>query len=310
MIKGKYYYMSPSRPGAIPIDARTDIFSTGILLYEMLTGQMLYLEEDLHRLLDMVRKADIAPPSQPAPGRPAAARAHRDEGAREAAGAIATRAPATSRPDLERFLHAYAPVFTASKVAELIRQVVGDPAQVPASLDEQGFPSIELRDGLMSTHPLDRADLLRAGEEVRDENSVIFRVAELKPAEEAGPNLPKPMPAANAGAARHAPGRSLPPRAPTPVKPADRPPRLARRRDGQDGPARPSKPAHVRRGDAPAGVCRATEPEYHRRQRPPRSEGRLRAVGFERHAERSRRRPRRTSASARWSPRRPACAAT
>src|SRR5207237_4570985 len=63
VIKGKYYYMSPEQAWGDPIDFRSDIFSAGIVLYEMITGQMLYLEEDLHKLLDMARKADIAPPS-------------------------------------------------------------------------------------------------------------------------------------------------------------------------------------------------------------------------------------------------------
>ena len=63
VIKGKYYYMSPEQAWGDPIDARTDIFSAGILLYEMIVGQMLYLEEDLDKLLEMVRKAAIAPPS-------------------------------------------------------------------------------------------------------------------------------------------------------------------------------------------------------------------------------------------------------
>jgi len=48
VIKGKYYYMSPEQAWGDPIDSRSDIFSAGIVLYEMITGQMLYLEEDLH----------------------------------------------------------------------------------------------------------------------------------------------------------------------------------------------------------------------------------------------------------------------
>ncbi len=63
VIKGKYYYMSPEQAWGDAVDARSDIFSAGILLYEMLTGQMLYLEEDMTKLLDIVRKANIPPPS-------------------------------------------------------------------------------------------------------------------------------------------------------------------------------------------------------------------------------------------------------
>src|ERR1700712_4393649 len=70
VIKGKYYYMSPEQAWGDPIDHRSDIFSAGIVLYEMITGQMLYLEEDLHRLLDMARKADIKPPSRLRKGLP------------------------------------------------------------------------------------------------------------------------------------------------------------------------------------------------------------------------------------------------
>src|SRR3569833_1449674 len=55
VIKGKYYYMSPEQAWGDPIAARTDIFSAGILLYEMIVGQMLYMEEDLEQLLDVGR---------------------------------------------------------------------------------------------------------------------------------------------------------------------------------------------------------------------------------------------------------------
>jgi len=127
VIKGKYYYMSPEQAWGDPIDHRSDIFSAGIVLYEMMTGQMLYLEEDLHRLLDMARKADIAPPSTLRKGIPpqlerivmhALAKVPGER--YQNAGDFAT--------DLERFLHTYSPVFTAGKVASLMRKIVGDPA--------------------------------------------------------------------------------------------------------------------------------------------------------------------------------------
>src|SRR5262249_24669099 len=126
VIKGKYYYMSPEQAWGDPVDHRTDIFSAGILLYEMLTGQMLYLEEDMNRLLDMVRKADIAPPSSKRPDTP------RD------LDRIVMRALA-KKPDLrwqsaqdfgtaiERFLHSYAPDFSAQKLASFLHEVVPRP---------------------------------------------------------------------------------------------------------------------------------------------------------------------------------------
>jgi serine/threonine protein kinase len=59
VIKGKFFYMSPEQAWGDQIDARTDIFSSGICLYEMITGEMLYHEEKALLLLDKVRKAEI-----------------------------------------------------------------------------------------------------------------------------------------------------------------------------------------------------------------------------------------------------------
>ena len=223
VIKGKYYYMSPEQAWGDPIDYRSDIFSAGIVIYEMITGQMLYLEEDLHKLLDMARKADIAPPSRLRKGVPPQLERivmhalGKQAGDRyQSAGDLAA--------DLERFLHTYAPVFTASKVAGLIRQVIGEQAQVPAAVDEQGFPSVEMRDGPNSTHPLDTADLVHEREEIRDENSVIFRVADLNPSRDAV-RTPVARPVSSGRTpvprtTRAADPLPLPPRAPTPPRPS------------------------------------------------------------------------------------------
>src|SRR4051812_32147969 len=146
VIKGKYYYMSPEQAWGDPLDHRSDIFSAGIVLYEMITGQMLYLEEDLHRLLDMARKADIAPPSTLRNGIPPQLERIVMNALKRLPGERYQNA-ADLASDLERFLHAHSPVFTATKLSSLMKSIVGDPAAVPG-----GEESIEVRDGPIATY--------------------------------------------------------------------------------------------------------------------------------------------------------------
>ncbi len=181
VIKGKYYYMSPEQAWGERIDYRSDIFSAGIVLYEMLTGQMLYLEEDLHKLLDMVRRASIAPVRTLRRDVPPQlehivmhALAKKPEDRYQSAGDLAS--------DLERFLHGYSPVFTASKLAGHIRRVLGEqapPAAVPSSGPAPRDPNRSTKSIEPHTFATNRSD-------ISDENSVIFRVNEL--------GRPPPMP--------------------------------------------------------------------------------------------------------------------
>ncbi|MBP2682237.1 MAG: serine/threonine protein kinase with domain [Deltaproteobacteria bacterium] len=61
MIKGKVAYMSPEQATGRPIDHRSDIFSGGILLYEMITGNRMFKGEDTLQILAKVQEADFAP---------------------------------------------------------------------------------------------------------------------------------------------------------------------------------------------------------------------------------------------------------
>lgn len=59
-IKGKVAYMSPEQASGEKIDHRSDIFSTGILLYEMLTQKRMFTGDTME-ILDKVRKRDFEP---------------------------------------------------------------------------------------------------------------------------------------------------------------------------------------------------------------------------------------------------------
>jgi len=64
VVKGKYEYMSPEQASGLPVDRRSDIFSTGIVLYEMLTGQKPFRGESDLTILERVREAKVEPPSK------------------------------------------------------------------------------------------------------------------------------------------------------------------------------------------------------------------------------------------------------
>jgi serine/threonine protein kinase len=63
IIKGKFYYMSPEQAHGHRIDARTDVFAAGMVLYELLVGKNPYVRVDEYELLKAVRKADFPPVS-------------------------------------------------------------------------------------------------------------------------------------------------------------------------------------------------------------------------------------------------------
>ncbi|MBI4508822.1 MAG: serine/threonine protein kinase [Deltaproteobacteria bacterium] len=170
VIKGKYYYMSPEQAWGWPLDHRTDIFSAGILLYEMLTGQMLYLEDDFQLLLEKVRRANIQPPSS-----------RRRDVPREldliVMKALAKhpehryQAAADFTVALERFLNARAPDFSVARVTRFLSMVMGAPAPASMPSPRPNATPGRVTKGLASEVFTSRA-------EFTDENSLIFHAGE------------------------------------------------------------------------------------------------------------------------------------
>jgi hypothetical protein len=63
--------MSPEQIGGDSLDFRTDIFSFGVLAYELLAGRKPFVNENLFLLLEQIVKEEPTPLAQAAPGVPA-----------------------------------------------------------------------------------------------------------------------------------------------------------------------------------------------------------------------------------------------
>jgi serine/threonine protein kinase/Flp pilus assembly protein TadD len=70
LIKGKLAYMSPEQANGRCIDHRSDIFSTGIIMYELLAVRRMFEGGTMH-VLSLVREAQYDPPEEVIPNLPA-----------------------------------------------------------------------------------------------------------------------------------------------------------------------------------------------------------------------------------------------
>jgi len=128
-LRGKLLYMSPEQAWGRPIDNRSDIFSLGLVLFEMLTGRCLFSGDSEVSILERVREARVIPPSSLSPTVPieldaAVARALRKDPAERYQDAselllhldsYLRRRPAVGSTDLARFVKKHREAQSAAK---------------------------------------------------------------------------------------------------------------------------------------------------------------------------------------------------
>jgi serine/threonine-protein kinase len=64
ILKGKFGYMSPEQVRGMPLDRRSDVFSLGVCLWEILTNTRLFQAETDFATLEKVRAVEVDAPSQ------------------------------------------------------------------------------------------------------------------------------------------------------------------------------------------------------------------------------------------------------
>jgi serine/threonine protein kinase len=122
VLKGKFGYMSPEQVRGMPVDGRSDVFSVGIVLWEMLAHRRLFVGETDFQTLEKVRGMDIEPPSRIRAEVPTELDAivlkalERDVKKRYASAV-------EMEHDLQRFLYSRQNIFTDRQLAEWMHEV-------------------------------------------------------------------------------------------------------------------------------------------------------------------------------------------
>jgi len=147
-LKGKLQYMSPEQAWGRPVDSRSDLFSLGAVLFEMVTGERLFTGDSEISVLESVRQGHTRRPSQVDPTVPRevdeiVARAlgidpkDRFQSAGEMKqrleAALSALAPATSPTDLGLYIRRVMEPDTAERAEPLAPAPSPGPAEPPAA---------------------------------------------------------------------------------------------------------------------------------------------------------------------------------
>lgn len=124
-VKGKYAYMAPEQFEGAAVDRRADVWSLGVCLWEMLTGERLFREPTEMETLLAIRQRVVRPPSTVRPAIPAALDAVCMRALARDADERYPSARAMAR-DLTAFLRAQPCSAELADVGEFMQRMFGD----------------------------------------------------------------------------------------------------------------------------------------------------------------------------------------
>ncbi len=124
-LKGKFGYMSPEQVDGLEVDARTDIFALGIMLWEMLSEQRLFLSNNEMTTLRKIRDCKIPSLRQIDPNIPIELEKIVNKGlTRNKTQRYQTAAEL--QKDLQSFLNRYNPDFSSQDFSEFIKETYAE----------------------------------------------------------------------------------------------------------------------------------------------------------------------------------------
>ena len=71
LVMGKWRYMSPEQSRGESLDARSDLFSLGVVLHQLTTGRHLFSGRNIDEIVASIQSGPVTPPSQERPDVPA-----------------------------------------------------------------------------------------------------------------------------------------------------------------------------------------------------------------------------------------------
>src|SRR5688572_310646 len=124
VLKGKFGYMSPEQVRGLPLDRRSDLFAIGTILYELITGERLFLGESDFSTLEKVRNVEVQPPT------------HYNRNIPPALEKIVMKALARTpeeryqwanelQEDLLQFMMSQQPIYTAKQLSQWMKEAFG-----------------------------------------------------------------------------------------------------------------------------------------------------------------------------------------